>query len=441
MKKLLALILAMLLPLCACAECSGFSFIVTTDETAFIQLMKDALLLADPTADASSVENEAKLLQYLINGFGVNASAQADAFSLELLAGGQRLIDLVAYETEEEVLLTSAMLPGYVLVEENTSDAEQLTALNEVDWLALAESACTDASEWFADVQPTESRGAFDGDAYEGGAKCTTWVLTDKDVAALLSAIATEDVRNVLTLWMEASGMDAADVLRQFDEKNAQVAQEGQHSYMLRLVSDGEDALVGASLTVLNAGEQLATASLGFLEEGLRLVVGLGLNAQNYWWEFTANEKTEGSVCTLYGTSREWAADKQDGFSYVSAAVEPAYACVWQCSLTETGDGFTWLASVTEGETCVLSSEGTADASSVAGKVAFGPADAAVLTVEFRMGEAEAIAPMADGLTRCSISDPADAALYNELTQKLVTSLTARLLKVVPLNLLMTLGQ
>lgn len=441
MKKLLALLLAMLLPLYACAECSGFSFTVTTDETSFLQLMKEALLLADPTVDASTVENEAKLLQYLVNGFGVNASAQEDAFSLELLAGGQRLIDLVAYETEEEVLLTSAMLPGYVLVEENARDGEQLAVLNEVDWLALAANAYTDVSKWFADLQHTESRGAFDGDAYEGGTRCTTWVLTDKDIAALISTLLTEDVRNAFKLWLEASGVDAADLLDWFDEKNAQVAQEGQYSYMLRLVRDGEDVPVGASLTVLNAGEQLATVSLGFLPEGMRLVVGLGLNAQNYWWEFAANAKAEGGLATLYGMSREWAADKQDGFSYVSAAVEPAYACAWQCDFTETEDGFTWLASVTEGEACILSSQGEVDASGMAGKVAFGPANAAVLNVEFRVGEAEAIAPMAEDLTRCSSSDPADGALYTELTQKLLASLTARLLKVVPLNLLMNLGQ
>lgn len=446
MKKLLALLLAMLLPLSGFAETYVFSVSVEADEEAFVQLAKEALA-SDPSVAPADTESYAKLIHQVLNGLGLNAAFQENAMSLELLLGGGKLLDFAAYESQQEVNLTSTMLPGYALVSEmndqGSSEQALLDDLAETDWAAICEGVMRGLQEWYAVIEPSVSRGAFDGDAFEGGTRCTTWMLSDMDIAALANALLTDEVREVLSVVMTALALDAEKMLAQFDELNDKVADEDRYLYLFRVVRDDADRLVGMSLTILQENDQVVTVSLGIKENEARLVAGLGLNKQNYWWEFTASHQQEDDVTRLSGISREWVADKADGFSYVRAEMEPAFNIDWQCNVTKSGNGCTWDAIVTSGETCIASSYGTTDLDKSSLEYQFGIGDAAAspLTVKLSICPTDAIPSMADGLTRCSISDPADAKTYDQLVKQLAASFLARLMKLLPMDMLMTMNE
>ena len=158
------------------------------------------------------------------------------------------------------------------------SDGAQATALEQIDWVGAALSVLPSVTEWCNALKSTEAQGSFVGDAYEGGVKCTTWSVDDQAVAALVDAVLTEDVCAALKAVFTAMEMDADAILSQIREQNKLVAQENLHTYLLRWVQDAQDQPIGASLTVLKNGEQIATVSMGFQDDGCRLVIGLGLD-------------------------------------------------------------------------------------------------------------------------------------------------------------------
>lgn len=449
MKRLLSLLLLLVLPVCVFAETYEVSVSVETDDEVFARYAKE-LLQKVPNLSAEDEDKYVQLLRVLLKEAGVNAVMQEDAVSLDITIASETLIDMVVREIGTASYITSSLIPGYVLVE-NMSETDTSVQITEgvADETALqnaADSITTALSTWLADIEPVTTYGVFHGDAFEGGTQCTTWMLTDMDIAACLSAFTTDEVRSLLTQMLSASELDVASLFAEFDAATDRVADEDKYIYLLRIVRDDADRFVGFSLTVLDDVSQLATVSFGKTENETRLVVGLGLNSQNYWWEYEIQTNTREKLTLLKGSSREWLADKVESFAYVKETNAPVASYHWNCNVTKSGQRYLWDGNLYSGEVtdaskviCSYSGSMNSSVSSFETSISVIKDSRTPLKLEFSWKPAESIPALDDALVQCSMNNPAHNDLANELSEMMVTAMVSRLIKILPIEVLLTL--
>lgn len=450
MKKLLALLLAVLLPVCASAETYGASIHVKTDDTLFPQLVKEGLS-SGAVLNQDELEICVQLIHQLLNGLTLNIKTQEEAVSISAALPKGQLLDLNLYKSEDVAYLTSSMLAGYALTIEDTPSSVMAggeDTLTSIDWNSVADSLVMRLSDWLGDIEPTSARGSFNGDAFEGGTHCYTVILSDSDIAGLVSLLATEELRAAVQILMQSCGADPDELLAQFDALNARVADEDVHLYFLRVVSDDAGQLVGVSLTVLKDDVQVATVSIGVTDRSVKLIMGLGLNTQNYWWELSAVRTKKDSTTHWHGTSREWVADKMESFAYVSEHNEAVSACSWLCTVTTAGERVLWDGAFFRGESqaadqrvCAFSGNAIPASAEMNCSLEFGTAANSIIALTLHMGQTEAIADMDPTLQSCSLSAEEDAALREKLLELLGAGFTARLVKLLPLDLILKMNQ
>lgn len=449
MKKLLALLLAFLLPCCAFAETREVTVRVSTDDAVFAAYAKE-ILQKLPGITAETQEKYVQVLCALLKDTRFTAIAQADAESVDISIGGKPLLDFVVYSQGNASYLTTSMLPGYALLEKNSDpqlSQNGPSQLNEAALSAIAVSVENAVSAWMNSLEPMISYGSFQGDAYSGGAKCTTWLLSDRDIAALVSAMATEEVRAAVTQMLREAGADAVQLLQQFDDLNDRVSKADAYKYILRVVHDDEDRFVGLSLTILEGAEQLATVSFGKQQKELRLVIGLGLGNQNYWREYILQGSSQNDLLDFKGFIREWVANKAEAFSSVSATSMPVQTFSWGLNISQSDSRYLWDASLYEGVT------NDSDRKLISCTGSFTPAEKALeaelslvrssstpLKVQLAMKPAKEILPLDSSIVVCSASNPADAERYAELNKQLSYELTRRFVTLLPMDLLLLLS-
>lgn len=436
MKKLLTILLALLLPMGAMAETFKITVDLQTGGEAFLQAVQEAMLRNDADENEDLAGN-AKLLQRLLDGTGLDLAVQKDAFAMEFRLAGERLVDMIGYLQDQDLLLTSQMIPGYALTATRETPKETYK-LEQTDWVGVALSVFPAVNEWCNALETTESYGLFVGDAYEGGAKCTTWVFDDQAVAKLVNVLLTEDIRAALMTLLAAMELDGASVIRQIEERTAQMAQDNLYTYLLRWVQDAQDQTVGLSLTVLAENEQVATVSIGSMEDGCRVVLGLGLQQQNYWNETTIQGGSEDGALQLTWHSREWASAKEDAFAYISTAKEPETDFDGQFTM-QNG---VWQNYIQESGKRILLAEGTVDANTgvLDGTVLIGPENAQLFTIAFTIGQADEIPVMDATLKKVSMTEMADQEQYEKVVQQLSATLMVRLIKLLPLQMIMEMN-
>lgn len=448
MKRLLALLLALLLPGCAVAETMGVSVSVEVDEAVFAAYVKQALQTL-PEVAAYDLDALSAAVAKCLNGLSIESSAQDDATAVKLRLGNGELLNMTFHTTKDAIYVTSPMLSGYALWDALRIDHEAEAELAETDWKSVGISAAKALSIWLEDIEPTVMQGMFDGDAYSGGTQCITWMLSDMDMAALISALATEEVRAAFVNLMKVvTGLDGSKLLAQFDALNARVADEDTYLYIVRTVTNDANEFVGASLTIMDEVAQIATCSLGVTGTAVKLVVGLGLSEKNYWLELNGKYSRQENITYLSGTSREWLAAKEESYSYVSATNAPLASYVLRGSLTHSGERLLWDGSISLGTEaaseyiCSVSGSCMPESRKIETSISLGGYGAsAPLRLMLDVGSVEEISPMDSTLKLCSVTSVADAALYDELTQKFAASLIARFIKLLPMDLIMTINQ
>ncbi len=299
MKKLLALLAALLLMLpCAQAETWQAQLSVDYDAPAAASALTELLALFDQDELSPLIEPFAALL----DGAGVRLTWQEDAVQLALLLEGQPLIDASFSVSGDRLIVTSGAVPSYALSVPVVA-AEKPAAPDAAELTAIFES-------WLDGLPRAESTGSFAGDAYDGGTRCTAYTLDDADIASLAQQLMTDELRACL-------GQEAADELL---GRSAAAAQENAHDYVLRLIEGADGQLIGLSFTALRGDSQLMTLSAGAGDTSARLVLGLGLKAENYWYALDASWQTVGDVTQVQGESREWSAPRDEPFAFVEAA-------------------------------------------------------------------------------------------------------------------------
>ncbi len=449
MKKLIALLLALMMPLGAAAEAYFLSISVDTDDELFPWYMKESLLMAPDAIEAQEVEVAVRLMQAILDDLKIDIQVQPELMSLEISVGRKPLLDMTAIADGQAAYITSSLFPGCVL----TSTGAKSTLVQGLDdafasndWHAHKEGAHKTVADWVESLDPTVSTGVFTGDAYEGGAVCKTWTFSDQDIAGVLNTALTAEFRAALSEVLNILDIDAAAVFEQFQTLNDKVADEDAHLYILRVVENADSEFCGMSLTILREMQQIATASFGTTAKGVKLVIGLGLPRDNYWWEFTANQRQRNNMTTLSGGSREWLSAKELDFSYVSEKVAPVSDFDWHCYITKSGKRYLWDASIYEdvdqaGYRYLMSSDGKVNMSNneLDFTIALGDSPYIPASVNVKLMPAEAKTFSLDGLKR--VSNAPETAEYQELLQKVTAMLSARLLKILPADLFVMLMQ
>lgn len=444
MKKLLAILLILMLPICAIADTRELTIRVETNEIPFQQVLRDAFKSV-PTLTDGGTAVYVQLIHHVLNGLEVNIKSQKDAFQLTTALKGVPFVDLKQYSTAAESRLTSTLLPGYAILLKNHShydDQERVKADDAV--LSVLEAIDT----WLGYFEPTMVNGSFHGDAYEGGVWCTTVSFTDSDIAALLSSISTQEVRSAFIQMLSPLGKDASEILDAYDAENARVADEDAHMYLLRIVSNEEKKPIGASLTIIRELEQIATVSLGFINETITLVIGLGLDQQNYWCELTAVKNQNENITYWSGRNREWLVSKAESFAYAKANRQAVFCSTWHCSISTSGERQLWDGAAYQGENrdaeqrmFSFSGKSLPASEEIEGEIVFGSPSNVLLSMTIHAGNAETIAHEQMELHTCSPSAPEDEALYHDLLNQFAAAVTARLVKILPLELLIDLNQ
>ena len=434
MKKLLALLIALVLPVGGMAEAIQLKFSLRADEASLPRVIRNAAQYV-AGADTSLLEQYASVLNVSLRDITISTVYQEDAVAIDAVVNGVKLLDIKTFTSDNEIQLTSSFFPGYVLVDAN--EAEQISPPDMEDELLEA------IRSWTEGLERAEMRGVFAGDAYEGGTKCTAWTLSDSDIAALMTAMMLPELREVIK---DCEGQE--EFLVKFDDANQRVAKENRFAYLLRRVTNDQDELVGLSATVFEHEKQLATVSAGFQDNEIRLVVGLGLKDQNYWSEVILTKSQREKTTYVKGEVREWTAEKNQSFAYAAQANAPAASYSLNCIVTDYGSRMLWDAHVYTG----LKAEVEKEVMAINGK--FNQKDASVeadfhfkenakeyLVLSVSKSAAAPIDQPAADAVRYNVQNPAHADMYEEIARSFVLSLTSRLLQIFPLDVFLPLKE
>lgn len=437
MKKLVALLLALFLPVCALADTFEVTMEVQTAQALFSALVNQSVQKHTGLEGVSS-ESVAKLLQALLGNTKITAVTQENASAVSITLNGNSFLDATTYLSGGESLMTSSLIPGYVLVED-VSSASAAEAENEKK---IAEDVQNAFVAWKETLPVETVHGVFSGDAYTGGTVCTTWTIKDSDIAALMTAIMTPELREMIEQHVEAAGEEG--ILSAFDAANARVAEENKYTYTIRCVADDDDRLIGFSATVFDEAAQVATFSLGVNDQNVRVVIGLGLKQENYWAECVLTESQRDQTTFIKGEMREWTADKSESFAYVTEANAPAMSYLLNCIMTKSGqrelwDGHVYLGTKANAGKEVLSFSGSMNKAnqSFEAKCSLVENQQSMMTFALSKKPAAEIIPPDASLVRCAESDPDQRDLYEKVNQEFVFAITMRLMQIIPFDLLL----
>lgn len=400
MKKLAALLLALLMPLCASAEAIRFSISAESDESLLLSSAEPMLNLLQ-----EEYVEQAKMLVSLfarvMNGFGLDLTVQGDASEMCLILSGTEAVRVSLHQRGEELLLVSPMLKGYALRAANPT---------------VAQSA-------LANAVPTQSTGVFAGDAYAGGTQCVTWTLPGN---ALTELFLPEDFADALTAALDSLDVDLPDA--------------SAISYILRMVQNDANEVVGISVTMMRSESQLATLSIGLGTEQFTVVTGLGLNEQNHWCRLRCSISQEENATYLSGQVEEWLSAKTESFTSVSGRNAPLAVYPVRATVTTTQESLIWSGKLfaENGMETLATFTGSITGANVSAAVSLGgSASKSPLTIRFAVGNAENIAPVDETLKTCALSE--DAATFGTLVKQFSAAVTARMLKLLPMDVIMQL--
>lgn len=443
MKRIAALLLVLILPVCALAETFEVTLQVQTAEALFSTLLDQAVQM-QAELDGVSIETVVKLMQALMGNSRITVISQSDADSVSISLNGKKFLDMTTYLSGSEELMTSSLIPGYVLVEE----AGSASAMDAAKEQKIAEDIMHAYVTWKGGLDAETTYGAFSGDAYSGGTVCTTWTITDRDVAGLVSAVMTPELRKMIKEQADTEDADAESILSAIDAANERVSEENKYTYEIRCVKDDKDLLAGLSVTVFEQEAQIATFSLGKNEQETRVVIGFGLKKQNYWAECILTQSQRDQTNFIKGEVREWTADKNESFAYVKQANAPAMSYLMNCIVTKSGqrelwDAHVYLGSQTDASKEVLSFSGSVNKANRAmeAKCSLMENKQALMTLSVSKKPAVAILPPDPALVRCSATDPDQGELYTKVSQDFAFAVTMRLMQIIPIEAILMLDK
>lgn len=288
MKKLLACLLALMLPLCAMAETASVTWTTEVSPEGLTRLI-DLMQTAAPDAALSLTDKQTAALAEFMSGFsasvGVHESGELMRFVIAY--GNETLMDLDCMIQKDEYLYTSSLLPGILLTTPlDVSDKlleEIIAAWENQPWLALWSRYLRFAERWDGSLDQSVEYGSFAGDTYSGGKRRVTYRFDERDVALLLESIITADEVDDVATLLHGYGLqyfdDADGLTNALCQRIRDAAMENRYSYVLRIVDDGTEGpqIIGLSLLVYEQDQLVSTLSAS----ENTVVLGYGLRGEN----------------------------------------------------------------------------------------------------------------------------------------------------------------
>ncbi len=450
-KRILALLLALLLPAAALAENFCLEYSVELDAENASALFRTMGLFSG----ADNEETLCKAMVELLDGFSFRLLTQDDATRVEVNFDETTLLDFTVITGAENLVFTSDLMDGAGLsIPMAAMDLENdalVQMMGDTDWEKLLSGMATAALGKLEAVEMTRTRGSFAGSAYTGGVWCTTIVVDDQWIADMIDALLTDEMRALVIDVADYFGFDGKNLFSAIDEANAAASQANAHRYIIRLISDEQENPVGISVTVMRGDEQLAALSLGIEKNQLTLVIGIGMDDANYWhyqkfsWEELATGDNT-AAARLGGQILEFTAPKTDDFAFaLETYSDLRMQRDWQVILNRLGDHATWQwkYNVTErmpGSAAVHAQDGQGQYSpaghSFSNTCTYSWDGAVYMTETFSLTPCDAIPTDVSGLTLCDLTGD-DEELMQEIAFNFAGALASRLLAIFPMELLL----
>lgn len=302
-KKIISLLLALLL-VCATAAAEGAYEITLKWQPAF----DGTRLCLQRTTDNSDAKLD-QLAQAMVDvaeKSSIQLNIQDNGLYMAVTLVDTLLVDMGIFSREADTVMVTSLLPDRYLSFDEPMDAvltrpDKWVSLDGTDEAALSMDVLQALMDWAETIESSEESGNFVGDAYEGGTRRRSFTFDDADIAVLLNALL--DV-------MDKHGLDdralepvtSSAPLSTLRGKNNEVAEANRFSYNLHLVTDDWGNFVGLSLLALEGENQVATLSFAVADNGIRLVLGYGMNGQNYYIDgvFIDDGTTEDAFAAAY---------------------------------------------------------------------------------------------------------------------------------------------
>lgn len=291
MKKLLACLLALMLPLSALADCLSAELSWTLWSDGITELIHF-------TTDGQRyplMEEWLGALAEFANGFTVTTAADDESGYgyLTLRHEDETLYSFDVTATDRGTVMRHSVLPEMPLLlspDNLYADPSALlpSDLKSVPWDAVLQTAQGCLNRWVQAMDTAESKGHFAGDAYEGGVYRTTLRFDDRDLALLMDMLLDADWPEAFTALfsqpIRAEGGSPEDALSYLRSRIRQTALDNRYHYVLHLVSDAENQPVGLSMIAYLSDQQVATLSVGAAPDGgTTLALGWGVRGENVY--------------------------------------------------------------------------------------------------------------------------------------------------------------
>lgn len=266
------------------------------------------LLLAQLQMDAQTQKELSGMAASLMNVLTLHGSIQEDGVQLGICLKCEDALNVsVQAQENDEWLLRTSLVPDIAM---RISMDENLSSEGIGRFIGHLTQDLTPIFEgWLAGLSRTEEKGAFIGDAYEGGTESVLYRFDDAEIAALIDQAASLlGLREYVT------------------SATHRAASANAYHYLLRLVrTNGRPS--GLSLTVLNADDaQMATLSCSWFSENDtydgRIVMGYGRDGHTWFDDYRVVGTVKEQTINLDLTCSEYTDDEAQGFRNVSALDE-----------------------------------------------------------------------------------------------------------------------
>ena len=328
MKKLLALLLALILPCCALADSFSvdWSMEVTPEGlSALLDKVADNLFGEIPPVSDSLMEALAGLLSSFTISSTTDISGTRQRFVL--LCQEQTILSVDASFTDDSTLYACDLLPDALLslpgditmLHERQQVRE---ALEKLDQQAVSGTLSDCISAWAAMLEQTQESGSFAGETYAGGTRCATYRFDDRDLTLLAELLSRskwpEEAVTALENYILVSHEDPDALRSALFDRLYYAAYVNQYHYVLRLVSD-DAQMIGLSLLAYDQDTLVSTLSVGFSDDRIRAVLGYGIHDQNAYLSMDFSASDQGRPIL---TARFWRDPFRSG--YYTASSDPA---------------------------------------------------------------------------------------------------------------------
>ena len=445
MKKMLALLVALWLPMNCFAESTKIVVSIETSE-GFQKLLENAMLSGqnEVTVSTNDAALTAALIDALINGLNLIVEVQDDSAKVEVKIRNNTLLDMVVHTSDEQVLITSSLFPGHAIKAEQADAVKQPTPELRVDeWEQILDELCIAGAAWFEQIDNSNAYGAFSGDVFDGGSSCQTIHVSDAELAELISAILDSDSQIIRSLFEERPYLTA-----EVEALNQQIASENRYTYTLRLVRNEADQLIGITAAVFDQAAQVATLSIGLQDNAINMVLGVGLDDVNHWWNASIVELHEDEKQVWLGTSREWQSPKQQGYSYTAQYQVPLASYCWRYETSAQLDATNWHWELYQGDDWAQEQRIWCAQGELSNKeniatthVAYYDGSKELFSANFEISAGASVSAFDESLVICDLSDPRDEEELQAVLKIAEATLSARLLKLLPMNVLLNMNR